>query len=414
MRYILMVFILFSFAFADAIDVVKKVDSIPTVALEDGTGEYDEKIKSGFFNAFLTDLNVLSLFNVDKNYRRVDYAMSSVAMENKNASLVFRYRLLKDVGNALKVELKVFEKGELIQNKVYKINNSSAYMFLSHNIAYDVNQFMGEPPVEWIRKKVIFSRMVSSKKSEIVISDYSLSYQHVIVKNGFNTFPKWANKEQSGFYYTSMDERKPTLKYINIQTAKIKNIKSSDGMMVCSDVSQDGTKLLLTMAPDGQPDVYEFDTMTGESKRITKYSGIDVNGQFLGNDKIVFVSDRLGYPNIFEQEIATGRVSQLAFDGKNNSSCTVFGDLVVYKARESAERFGRNTFNLHMFSTKTDHMRRITMSGENEFPKFSSDGDAILFIKTVGGEHSLGLYKLKQDKSYSFVLKAGRIQSIDW
>jgi len=69
---------------------------------------------------------------------------------------------------------------------------------------------------------------------------------HTILKGGFNIFPKWANKAQNAFYYTALDGEKPTLKYVNIKTGELKSIISSDGMMVCSDVSSDGKTLLLT------------------------------------------------------------------------------------------------------------------------------------------------------------------------
>ena len=62
-------------------------------------------------------------------------------------------------------------------------------------------------------------------------------------------------------------------------------------------------KLVLTMAPNSQPDIYVYNTETKLKKRITKYAGIDVGGNFVENDtKIVFVSDRLKYPNIFAKK----------------------------------------------------------------------------------------------------------------
>ena len=55
-------------------------------------------------------------------------------------------------------------------------------------------------------------------------------------------------------------------------------------MIVASDVSRDGTKLLLTMAPNDQSDIYLYDIFTKNLKRITTFSGIDVNGNFVDND----------------------------------------------------------------------------------------------------------------------------------
>ena len=81
-------------------------------------------------------------------------------------------------------------------------------------------------------------------------------------------------------------------------------------MMICSDVSDDGSKLLLSMAPKGQPDVYLYDVKTKNLKQLTNYGGIDVNGQFMDNGKIAFVSDRAGNPNIFTVDINSGLVEQ--------------------------------------------------------------------------------------------------------
>ena len=51
----------------------------------------------------------------------------------------------------------------------------------------------------------------------------------------------------------------PTLYKANIYTGKRKKILTSDGMIVASDVSKKGDKILVTMSPNSQPDVYEYD-----------------------------------------------------------------------------------------------------------------------------------------------------------
>lgn len=396
------------------IEVIKKAESVPSLAVEDSTVAYDEAFKNRFFKSLIADLNVLSIFNVDRHHRTVDYSAGSVTVENKDMDYVLRYKLSQDDNKALSVELKIISKDKDIFSKNYKVNNPDIYMFVSHTIAYDINKLMGEAPVEWMKRKVIFSRMVSPRKSELVIADYTLTYQHVVVKGGFNIFPKWANKEQSAFFYSSLDEKKPTLKYIDIKTGKSSVIKSSDGMMVCSDVNEDGSKLLLTMAPSGQPDIYMYDVKTKETKRITKYGGIDVGGQFLGNDSIVFVSDRLGYPNLFSKNLNTNFVEQMVYYGKSNAACSVFGQYIVYKSRETSESFEDNTFNLHLISMETDFIRRLTAVGINEFPRFSVDGDAIIFIKNYKAQSSIGIIRINHNKNYLFPLQYGKVQSMDW
>jgi TolB protein len=63
---------------------------------------------------------------------------------------------------------------------------------------------------------------------------------------------------------------------------------------------------------------------------------------------------------------------------------------------------------------KTDFIRRLTATGINEFPRFSKDGDAILFIKNYKNQSSIGIIRLNHNKNYLFPLKYGRVQSMDW
>ena len=398
----------------NTIEVIKKVDSLPSLAVEDSSIGYDETFKLKFFKSLVADLNVLSIFNVDRHRRTTHFNDTNLIFENKDFTYVLRYKMHEDDNGALNISIKLFSNNETALSKEYKIIKKNVYMFIAHTIAYDINEFMGKESVEWMKRKVIFSKMVSPKKSEIVIADYTLSYQHTIIKGGYNLFPKWANNKQNSFYYTSLDAVKPTLKHVNIKTAKVSKIASSDGMMICSDVSADSKNLLLTMAHEGQPDIYLYNIQTKKYKQITKYSGIDVNAQFMNENQIVFISNRLGYPNVFSKNINTNEVEQMVYYGKSNAACSAHGEYIVYKARESSNFFSRNTFNLHLISTKTDFIRRLTATGVNEFPRFSKDGDAILFIKNYKSQSSIVIIRLNHNKNYLFPLKSGKLQAMDW
>jgi len=408
--------LIFSLSYANdaTIEVIKKVESLPTLAVEDASVSYDDTFKLKFFKTIVADLNVLSLFNVDRYHRKTHFNNTNVVVENKDMDYVLRYRMSEDDDGALNIDIKLISKDDTVLNKKYRIKRKNVFMFISHTIAYDINEFMGAPSVEWMKRKVIFSRVVAPQKTEIVIADYTLAYQHTVVKGGFNVFPKWANNNQSAFYYSSLDGKKPTLKHVDITTGKSKAIISSNGMMICSDVSKDGKKLLLTMAPKDQPDVYLYDVDTFKTKKLTSYGGIDVNAQFLDDETIVFISGRLGYPNVFSKKIGSSSVEQMVYYGKSNAACSAHGEYIVYKARESENAFSTNTFNLHLISTKTDFIRRLTATGVNEFPRFSIDGDAILFIKNYKAQSSIGIIRLNHNKNYLFPLKYGKVQAMDW
>ena len=403
---------------ADAtIEVIKKVDKLPSISVEDASINYQDKLSKKFFKVLVSDLNVLASFNVYDNYAANDFDADEVDVNNTKRDYVLRYRLRQDDNGHLNCDYKLISAadGDIVRQKNFRIKKENLYVFLIHNIATDINDFIGAQSVAWMKSYVLISRLTGPNESEIVISDYTLTYQHVIVKGGLNVFPHWADSAQTSFYYTVLDAAKPTLYKMDRRTGQSEKILSSDGMMVCSDVSKDGSKLLVTMAPEGQPDVYLYELATKKLERLTTYSGIDVSGQFLENEhEVAFVSNRLGYPNVFSKKIGSRGVQQMVYYGKSNVALAAHKNYVVYKSRESSNEFSHNTFNLHLISTRSDFIRRLTATGINEFPRFSDHGDSIIFIKNYKSESSVGIIRLKQNKSFLFPLKIGKIQSIDW
>lgn len=398
---------------ADAtIEVVKEADALPSVAVEDASVDFAGTPAKRFFRLLSGDLNVLTIFNVEHQYATTHY--DNPAVRNKAVDYTVRFRLRTDDDNAFLVDTKLIRQEKVLMRKSYRVSGENMSPFVSHAIAYDINAFFGQPPVEWMKRKIIFSRLKGRMESEIVVADYTLSYQHVIVRGGLNVFPKWADAQHNAFYYTALSGKRPTLYRIDVNTGRRSTLLSSDGMLVCSDVTRDGKRLLLTMAPKGQPDIYQYDVPTKQYMRVTTYNGIDVNGQFMNDGRIVFVSNRLGYPNVFAKRPGESRVEQLVYYGKNNAACSAHNEYIVYKSRETSNAFSANTFNLHLISTKTDFIRRLTATGVNEFPRFSADGNAIIYIKNYKQQSAIGIIRLEQNKNFLFPLISGKIQSLDW
>ncbi len=401
---------------ADAtLEIVKNVDNRPSITIEDSSSFGNSYVKKKFFRLVLGDLKVTSHFKVDDTYRVTDYNSPINPIIKQNRYLV-RYSFKEGDGQRLILDFKVYDlrsKTWFFERR-YRVSNRVRYPFLIHQAVIDFNDSLGLPSVGWMKRYVVLSQYTKSKQSKILIADYTLTYRKTIISGGLNIFPKWADREQKGIYYTKIG-RKPILYYYNIYTGKRHRVASSDGMIICSDVSRDGKKLLLTKAPNGQPDIYLYNILNGRQQRLTFYSGIDVSGQFVDGERgVVFVSDRLGNPNIFKLEIGQRGVSQLVYHGRNNSSCTAQGKYIVYTSRESNNAFSSNTFNLYLASTKSDYIRRLTASGINQFPKLSQDGKSVLYIKHYASQSALGIIRLEYNEGFLFPLTGLKIQSIDW
>lgn len=407
------------FAIDATMEIIKQSGHKPKILIMNSLENRESDLSKKILKSIEADLQVSGHFEVIQNNSiKTKYAepLNRIIFTNNNLDLYLKFRVIEQSSNQLSIFIKFFDLNnqKIIFTKEYITSNAKRFPFLAHKIVIDVNNYLKAPPIDWMEKFIIFARYVTPRESEIVIADYTLKYQKVIVKGGLNIFPKWANKSQNSFYYTTY-LNKPTLMKVDIYTGQRKEILSSEGMLVCSDVSDDGSKLLLTMSPNYQPDIYLFDTFTRSRKQITFYKGIDVSGHFIENSqKIAFVSDRLGYPNIFTKSFNSSAAERLVYHGKNNNSCSTFEDYVVYTSRDTNNEFARNSFNLYLISTKSDFIRKLSSIGVNQFPNFSVDGESILFIKQYKEESSLGIIRVHYNKSFLFPLKRGKIQSIDW
>ncbi len=412
MRALLLLFLSLNLYAADAtLKIQKDVEQRARIAIVDAS----PVVNATFFKILLSDFKISGHFLADSTHHKGDVNSNYLLPVLKNKEYVLKYALTQHTGTKLIIRLLKASDSSEIFKKTYAIPTKSKMPFLAHKAVSDINNILNFSDISWINRYVLFARYTTPKHSEILLADYTFNYKKVIIKGGLNLFPKWADTEQKSFYYSSYSGLMPVLYKINIYTGAKQKIATSEGMLVCSDVSRNGSKLLLTMAPNGQADIYELNVASKSKTRITKFNGIDVNGKYVDDEsRIVFVSNRLGYANIFKKSIHSGAVSQVVYHGRNNNAVDAFDDKIVYSSRESKKSFGSNKFNLYLTSTKSSGTRPLTTTGTNQFPRFSSDGSIIQFIKHRGRGSSIGYTNLNSHQSLLFPLSGRKIQSIDW
>ncbi|MBZ7987359.1 PD40 domain-containing protein [Campylobacter canadensis] len=387
MKKFLLVFLLNSFLFADLImDVVGEQEVLPKIQILTNT-----QANAEFDNILRNDVLVSAIFDISTD-SNADY---------------FLYYSLKDSDDKYDLELTL--KDAKLQTKYYtKLKYpKDMYAFLSHKAISNMVKELNLTNVDWMNKKILLTRKVAAKQSQIVLADYTLSYQKVILQGGLNLFAKWADDEEKAFYYSDYSQDELKIYKYNIANNTKNLIVSGNGMLALSDVKAD--KALITMTNSDQPDVFLFDLNTKNAKRLTSYKGIDVGAKFIGDNSFVFISDRSSYPNIYMQALNSNNASQLVYHGKNNSAFDVFNEYVVYSSRES-----EGDFNLYLMSVNNQFVRQLTLNGRNIFPIFSKDGETIMFIKLLGNQSSLGILRLKENKVFHFPLKIGKISTLDW
>lgn len=416
-----LLFLITTFVFAaDAeLDIIKKSGSLPKIEVSVSPKAMNAVLTNKVAKMIEKDLMVSGHFDVVASSQVVDYNSNPdmLVLSNKGTDLFVNLDANVSSFGGYTVMLKMYDVNakKMVLNRSFSTSKEDRFPFIAHRIAITINKHLNAPSIDWMDKFVIFSQYKSARKADIIIADYTLTFQMPVIRGGLNIFPKWASDKQDSFYYTTYDSGIPTLVKTNIYTRQREVIMQSEGMLVASDVSSNSKKVLITASPNHQPDIYLYDTVTKTKKRLTTYKGIDVGAHFIDNEKrIVFVSDRLKYPNIFAKDIGGRGVERLVYHGNNNSSATTFKDYVVYTSRDRNNEFGSYTFNLYLMSTKSDFLKRLTSNGSNQFPKFSKDGESIIFLKTVNNRSSIGIIRLNYSKSFTFPLKDGKIQSIDW
>ena len=411
MKYIISFLLLTANIFAvDAVLTIEKdVDSKASIALiEDSSTAGSSSNHSKMFSLLLNDIKMSGHFSADKTSRKGSFENGMLPPELHNREYALKYSYSSS-GTKLTIKLVLVSENRVVLEKGYSINSSKRYPFLAHNAIVDVNNALGYDDISWMKRYLLFSKYSGSRSSQIWIADYTLLFSNKIVSGGLNLFPKWGNREQSAFYYTSYNTGLPTLYKVDMHSGSRESIISSEGMLVCSDVSANGAKLLLTMAPNAQTDIYEYNVHSGSKKKLTNFRGIDVNAKYLGDEsRIAFVSNRTGKANIYTKSIGSSSVSKAAHYGTNNSSCDANGQNILYSAKE-----GSHT-NIYLGTANSSYVRPLTSNGYNNFPRFSSNGKVILYIKQKGNGNTIGYMNLATKENALYKMMNGRIQSIDW
>ncbi len=381
-RLIVTIIIFFSFLFSKEYVITKYIEDKPIINVTFKGPDQVKKIVDMDFKVLdHFEINESAKYSFDFNYDKVTKTLKVIYKKDNQPFLIKKYR-----------------------------SRSYAYFpFLIHRAVYDINEYFQLPSAKFLIRKVIYSLLTAPKEASIYLSDYTLSYKKRIISGGLNIFPKWADKKQTKIYFTKY-ERTPVLYEYNLLTGKKKKILKSVGILIVSDVKDD--KILLTMAPEGQPDVYLMDFNNKTIKRITKYPGIDVNGKFW-EDKIVFVSDRYGQPYVFEKDLKSGVLRRVLHHGKNQVGVDAYNKNLVISTRETANAFKPNTFNLFLINSQDDSLKRLTMKGQNSYPNFSVDGSSVMFIKREHFSSKIGIIRLGENKVFYYPLSK-MLQSFDW
>lgn len=237
---------------------------------------------------------------------------------------------------------------------------------------------------------IFFSRIAFSStgtgNKEIFVCDFDgTSPKQATRTRSITMSPAWSS-DGSMLAYMSYQKGKPDIYVKNLTSGKVTLVTPMKGTNITPAWVPGSTDIAASLSYSGGIGIY---LLTREGKirnRITnKWSewGIDSQPSFSPDGKnMAFVSNRSGTPQIFIQNLDSGNVKRLTYQGKYNTSPSwaPSGKKIAYSGLSN----GR--YQIFVIDANGGEPDQLTNgSGDNESPTWAPDGSMIAFSSTREG-----------------------------
>jgi len=186
--------------------------------------------------------------------------------------------------------------------------------------------------------------------------------------------------------YTDYSTGRPAL-YIRNQLDGKTVMASKSGISI-DPAWRNSREVATTLSFEGDQEIYLLKSDGALYRRLTKSNGIDLSPTFSPDgNKMAYVSERNGQPQIFIQDLLSGEASRLTFNGDYNTqpSWSPSGDKIAYTTCENS-----GEFNIFTIGIDGSGLKQLTAhSGQNESPSWSPDGEMLVFTSSRDGKKRL-------------------------
>ncbi len=204
---------------------------------------------------------------------------------------------------------------------------------------------------------------------------------------GISMSPAWSRDGRMVAFTLIIDGRHH-LAVLNKDTKEVRKVQLP-GNSVISPVFHPNGSLVVSLDPDGRPDIYQLDKDLRIERKLVQSWAIDISPSFdETGSKMAFVSSRLGNPHIFLMDMHSGESRRVTYEGtyNTNPSLSPDGRMVVF-SRQTPQ--GHRIF-LHDLATGRE--RQLTFGPRNDVsPAWASDGFFIAFSSNRSGVYKIYL-----------------------
>jgi len=303
-------------------------------------------------------------------------------------NIKLRYRLY-DVDTRKEINKGAFE------------SRKADYRTAAHEMANDILKFLtGDRGI--YRTKIAFVKKIDEAK-ELFIADYDGQNEHQLTNNkSINISPSFSPDGQY-IYFTSYVNGDPNIHKIRLIDNSVELVAKYPGINVAPAISPDGRTIACVLSKDGNSEIYLLSIDGRIIRRLTNSRSIESSPSWSPDgEEIAFSSDRTGSPQIYIMDKEGLNVRRLTFVGKyNDSPCwSPKGDKITFVSREGF-------FNICTIDITGKNLKVLATYGNNENPRFSPDGNHIIFSSSRLGPTEIYMMDLFGNNQRRLTVRGG-------
>ncbi len=178
------------------------------------------------------------------------------------------------------------------------------------------------------------------------------------------------------------NEQQPHVYLFNLDTGQRELVGDFPGMTFAPRFSPDGQKVIMSLQPGSNANIYTMDLRSKRTTRLTDDAAIDTSPSYSPDgSKIVFTSDRGGSPQLYVMGADGSNPKRITF-GDGTFETPVWsprGDLIAFTRRAKGQ------FAIGVIKPDGSGMRILTEGFHNEGPTWAPNGRVIMFFRDTPG-----------------------------
>jgi len=310
-------------------------------------------------------------------------------------------------GQNFQVTFLLFDVAQQTRVGGYRYNiTSNSVRNVSHQISdYIYEKRTGKQGV--FTSKIAFIKR-QGKQSLLQVADWDgYGAQTVVTSSDPILSPDWS-ADGSKLAFATIRNGRSQIKTIDLATGGINTlVSSSRGFNSAPAWSPDGQKLAFVSSRSGNSEVYVLDLSTNNSRKITNHWGIDTEPTWTADGgSVIFTSGRSGKANIYQVSASGGEARRLTFTGDENGDADASPDgQTVVAVRDGG---------IAVLNRGGELIRTLYASGYDESPRFSANGDMVLFGIKQGYNGSLVVSSADGRAKQTLNALSGNVQDAVW